>query len=65
MKTIGVSKMLFFSREINIFIQQEFIKLIKSDSKNFDNVTKVCQKNAFLLNFSGSWLESIMVSQKI
>ncbi len=38
-RAVNVSKV-WGQKEINIFIRQEFIKLIKSDSKNIYNVKK-------------------------
>ncbi len=49
--------MLFYFKDIYIFIQQEWIKMIKSDSKYIYNVTKD-YINAVLLNFlfiKASW----------
>ncbi len=61
----GVSKVFFvfvFFKEINTFIQQAQIKLIKSDSKSFIIITKkyIFQINAVSLSTKSAYFLMIM-----
>ncbi len=56
-----VSKICLLFKEIDSFIQQECIKLIKSDSEVIDIVTKVFSNFLFI---KGSWKQLISVSTK-